>query len=747
MNKQHEFLQQYNATLLNVFPDSVIIIDNENNIINCNCSTSKIFNKTCNEIIGGKCYELFHQTNQPIAGCPHQKLLKSKKRETMELQIDKKWYLITADPILSDSGELLGCFHLARDKTKQKQAENIKAVIISILEAVTTTKDLPELFGSIHDHLSSILDVKNFYVAFLDEAKDLLNFPYYHDEKVIFNSVPASKTLTKFVIKTNEPLFADESKQKDLHDKGLIGEADEGTEAKIWIGVPLSLDQKVIGAVSVQSYDDDTAFTLEDMQLLELVSDTIALAITRKQNVQALQESEEKFRLLYDNTVLGMYRTTPAGKIIIANKALIRMLGYDTSEELKQRNLEEEGYDPNYQRDHFKTIMKMAGEVKGLESTWKKKDGRLIYVRENAKTVFNENGEIIFYDGVVEDITEKKKMEIALRESEEKYRGLFDNSTDIIFTLDSAGKITEVNSALESIAHYKREEILGIKFLNLFSEENKKNLIDVIESMKKNGKPILDFQLDIIRRNGERLFWELSLSLIKKDDIPFGFQGSLRDVTKRQEAEQELIKYHDHLKLINSILRHDIANCFTVINSAINIYRRNQDLTMLDEAVLKIKKGISLINKMKQLEEYFISRSDLKKVDLVAMLDDIASQYSNLKTTIIGKATVLADEALESTFDNLFTNAFKHGKATEIEIKITNEKKNCQISFADNGSGIVDKIKAMIFEKAFKSGTTGNTGLGLYIVKKTIDRYGGSIEVDDNEPQGAKFIIELRCMK
>ncbi|MDO9578021.1 MAG: PAS domain S-box protein [Candidatus Cloacimonadales bacterium] len=461
-----------------------------------------------------------------------------------------------------------------------------------------------------------------------------------------------------------------------------------------------------------------------------------------------LKESEEKFRTITENINLGIYRNTAGskGRFIEVNPAFVKMFGFESKAELMNLTVSDL-YEHPEDRKKYNELLTKDGFLKAKELSLKKKNGDIFIASIYAVAIKDENGEFQYFDGVIEDITEKKNMEIALKESEEKFRGLFENSTDIVFTLDLTGHITDVNRALENNTHYKRKEILGANIISLFSEGIGKNLIDAIESVGKTGKPVHDFLLDITRRNGEKLYWECSLILMKKDDKPCGFQGSLRDVTKRQEAELELLKHQDHLKLINSILRHDIANCFAVINSALNLYRRSHDITMLDEAVLQIKKGISLISKMKELEEYFISRSDLRKVDLVPMLKEIASQYSNLKTTIIGKATVLADEALESTFDNLFTNAFIHGKATEIEINITQENDHCRIIFADNGSGIADKIKTMIFEKAFKSGTTGNTGLGLYIVKKTIDRYGGSIEVDDNEPQGAKFIIELRCMK
>lgn len=125
----------------------------------------------------------------------------------------------------------------------------------------------------------------------------------------------------------------------------------------------------------------------------------------------ALRESEERFRSLYENSTLGIYRTTPEGEILLANPKAVRMLGYTTFEELQQRNLETTGFEPTYPRKEFRERMEKEGFITGLESAWLRKDGTTIFVRENAHAVRNAGGKIIYYDGIFEEITEKKKEE------------------------------------------------------------------------------------------------------------------------------------------------------------------------------------------------------------------------------------------------------------------------------------------------------------------------------------------------
>lgn len=114
-------------------------------------------------------------------------------------------------------------------------------------------------------------------------------------------------------------------------------------------------------------------------------------------------------RRIFDRVPVGFYRTTPDGKIVHANLALARMLGYESVEELKKRDLEFEGYEPSCPRADFKRRIEKEGTIHGLDARWQKTDGTFIDVRESADIVRDEKGEVLFYDGAVEDITSFKR--------------------------------------------------------------------------------------------------------------------------------------------------------------------------------------------------------------------------------------------------------------------------------------------------------------------------------------------------
>ena len=138
---------------------------------------------------------------------------------------------------------------------------------------------------------------------------------------------------------------------------------------------------------------------------------TVSDITERKRAEEALQESEERYRTLFENAQVGIYRTAPDGRILAANPALIRMLGYSSFDELAVRNLEQDGFEPDYPRSRFKEQIERDGEVRGIESAWTRRDNSVILVRENARVVRGGNGAILYYEGTVEDVTERKRAE------------------------------------------------------------------------------------------------------------------------------------------------------------------------------------------------------------------------------------------------------------------------------------------------------------------------------------------------
>jgi PAS domain S-box-containing protein len=144
----------------------------------------------------------------------------------------------------------------------------------------------------------------------------------------------------------------------------------------------------------------------------------------RRQAEETLRRTEQRFKTIFDHTVVGFYRTTPGGRILLANPSLIKMLGYDSFEELSRLNLEKEGIDISTPRWVFKKRVEEQSRIIGLESVWLKRDGSKLFVSESAHVERDAKGKVLYYEGTVQDITKRKEAEEKLLDYQEQLRSL-----------------------------------------------------------------------------------------------------------------------------------------------------------------------------------------------------------------------------------------------------------------------------------------------------------------------------------
>ena len=217
-----------------------------------------------------------------------------------------------------------------------------------------------------------------------------------------------------------------------------------------------------------------------------------------------------------------------------------------------------------------------------------------------------------------------------------------------------------------------------------------------------------------------------------------------KEIKERKIAEKKIASHQEHLKLINRILRHDLTNNLSVIKSAIRLYKATRKEDYLNDVLKSIRKSIDLIRRMKELEIIVSSQKRLIAYDLEKIIAKIISNFQTVTIITKGNCRILADETLVSAFNNVIQNSILHGKADIIEITVVPKDKMCEIIIADNGVGIPAQIQDKIFDESYKYGKTGNTGLGLFIVKKAIESFGGKVRVERNKPQGTKIILVLQ---
>jgi PAS domain S-box-containing protein len=232
---------------------------------------------------------------------------------------------ITTFQIHTQRGRML--VFLFNDISASKRTQLLTSIIHEVTKAVNTTQNQYELFKSIHQSLAKLINVDNFYIAFYNKEKNLITLPYFVDE-IDSDSSPikanSKKSLTAQVIAAGIPMLLN---QHEIEERNNRGES-LGINAKVWVGVPLKVDHKVIGAVAVQSYRNPHQYTLNDMKLLESVSEQIAIAIQKK-------KAEEEINILaqgIEQSAEGVVIMNRDGQIEYLNSSYEKMSGYSREE-------------------------------------------------------------------------------------------------------------------------------------------------------------------------------------------------------------------------------------------------------------------------------------------------------------------------------------------------------------------------------------------------------------------------------
>ena len=490
IRRAEEVLNESESRYKSLFDHSMLCIyvhDLHGNFIDANDAALKLLGYSRDEISSIKISDLISEdqmtlVRQTVAELVQSKVHGSSTEYRLKCKDGHYVWVETEAILLTRDGKPHAIQGIARDITERKQQEKLQYSIYRIADAAHQADRLDDLFVSIHNIISYLMPAKNFYIALYNAELDEIYFPYFVDE---YETKPAPRQsghgLTDYVIRTGKPLLASQEKMDELVQEGKIKII--GRDSVDWLGVPLITKKGIIGVLALQNYDDRVRFNNKNVIVLRFVSEQIAMSIERKMAEDALAESEEKYKTITENLHVGIYRNTtdPDGKFVEVNPAIIRIFGYKNRGELMKTRVIDHYHDPGDRGRLHEKIIKQ-GFIKDEEIIFKKKDGRTFIGSISSVGVKNEKGDIVYYDGVIEDITARKGAEEQLKESYDKLRRVLNGTVHALasttekrdpYTAGHQHRVAQLACAIAREMRLVEDDIEGIRVAGIIHDIGK----------------------------------------------------------------------------------------------------------------------------------------------------------------------------------------------------------------------------------------------------------------------------------
>lgn len=321
-------------------------------------------------------------------------------------------------------------------------------------------------------------------------------------------------------------------------------------------------------------------------------------------------------------------------------------------------------------------------------------------------------------------------------------KAVISSMADVVVTVDLEGRITYASPQALRVMGVEAQELVGKRVWEIQTLKDPGKMEEFFIKLKI-GKFTKKVEIAEIRRENETAYVQIYATPL--DDFS-GFVFVFRDVTPIIEAYRRIEELNEVLKLMNRILRHDVLNKLAIVRGYLEILLEAPEREKIEKTIKAVDDAVEMIERMRELEKTLVG-SEMKIVELREIIEKVAEGIRKLgvEVEIEGEASVLADNAIYSVIENIMTNSIKHGGATRISVKIEREGEFCKLTIADNGRGLPMQFVNRLFTEGFSYGKSAGTGLGLYIVKRVVERYGGSVRAYNKG--GAVFEILLRTQK
>ena len=473
------------------------------------------------------------------------------------------------------------------------------------------------------------------------------------------------------------------------------------------------------------------------------------------------REVEQRYRELFDNIQEGLFFSTPDGRFIEVNDALVRMLGYGSREELLQADVRTQVYFSAERHQELARQMQEHGVVRNREETLRRRDGSAVYVLINAFAVQDNQGRIAQYRGLMLDISGLKNFQSELQRERDFSGKILNNTQSLILVADTAGLISYANRRWYDMG-YEQKQLLGRPLEDLVAPARRGTLSEAL-SATLAGRQVDNLELQILRGDGRIGHFSVNLSPMRDEQSHvISLVVVMTDVTDAASLQSKLM-HAEKMAAVGQLVSgvaHEVNNPLTAILGFADLLMENAEVpesarkdlrVILQEAqrtkqivqnLLSFARQMPPQRKALQLNPILRRTVQLRSYDFQSHGVEVVEHLDQELPCVIGDS-----HQLQQVFLNILNNAYdavsETGRPARIEIATTRVGNSVEISFRDNGPGISHPDR--IFDPFFTTKEVGKgTGLGLSICYGIVHEHGGEILCHNNTgEQGATFVVRL----
>jgi PAS domain S-box-containing protein len=473
------------------------------------------------------------------------------------------------------------------------------------------------------------------------------------------------------------------------------------------------------------------------------------------------REAERRYRELFDSIQEGLFFATPDGQFLDVNDAMVRMLGYDSREELLRADVSPHLYPTSAAKKRFVHAIAERGALRNYEETLRRKDGSLLHTMQNISAVRNNQGKVIQTRGLMLDVTEQKMFQSQLQRERDFNQKILNTTQSMILVLDTAGLISYVNKRCYE-AGYKEEELIGHRLENWIEASHRSDFEAALQTTAL-GQQVENLELRVARSDGSMGHFSISLSPMRDESKQVNsVVVVMTDITDAALLQAKLA-HSEKMATIGQLVSgvaHEVNNPLAAILGFTDLLLENPDIPQNAREDLRII--LQETQRTKEIVQDLLSFARQRPAQREAVqVNAILRQTIKLRSYDFSShgvevveefdesiAATLGDaQQLQQVFLNILNNAYdaiqESGNHGQIRIRTRRTQDSVEIAFIDNGIGVSEPER--IFDPFFTTKQVGKgTGLGLSICYGIVRAHGGEILCWNNahEP-GSTFVVRL----